>query len=145
MIGYYAQFTPDPESDRFFTITFPDLDWGVSQGESEADGRAMALDLLRTMIDELIRQGSEIPRPKARRGARYRLIMLPALESAKLELYWAFRASGLRKADFARRVEIPKTAVDRLFHLKHHSRLDQLERAFAVLGKTLAIDIRDAA
>ena len=50
MAGYYARFDPDPKSDRFFTITFPDISWGVSPGENEQDGRGMALDLLRTML-----------------------------------------------------------------------------------------------
>jgi antitoxin HicB len=145
MLGYCARFDPDPESDRFFTITFPDLDWGVSQGEDEEDGRAMALDLLRTMIREHIRKGEGIPRPRVRRGGRYRLIALPALEAAKVELYRIFRASGIHKAELARRMGIPKTTVDRLFDLKHHSRLDQIEAAFSALGKELSIEVRDAA
>ncbi len=102
----------------------------------------MALDLLRTMIREHIRMGEDIPRPRARRGARYRLIALPALEAAKVELYRVFRASGIRKAELARRMGIPKTTVDRLFDLKHHSRLDQIEAAFSALGKELTIEVR---
>lgn len=39
----------------------------------------------------------------------------------------------------------PKTVIDRLFDLTHHSRLDQLEAAFAALGKRLAVQIEDAA
>jgi len=35
--------------------------------------------------------------------------------------------------------------VDRLLGLLHASRLDQLEAAFRVLGKRLAIGIREAA
>jgi antitoxin HicB len=145
MLGYCARFDLDPASDRFFTITFPGMDWGVSQGENEEDGRAMALDLLRTMIREHIRKGEDIPHPRMRRGARYRLITLPALEAAKVELYRVFRVSGIRKAELARRIGIPKTTVDRLFDLKHHSRLDQIEAAFAALGKELTIEVRDAA
>jgi antitoxin HicB len=145
MAGYYARFDPDPKSDRFFTITFPDISWGVSQGENEQDGRGMALDLLRTMLAEHIRRGEEIPHPKSYRGARYRLIALPALEAAKVELYRVFRASGMRKSDLARALGISKTNIDRLFALTRKSRLDQIEAAFAVLGKRVDIEIRDAA
>jgi antitoxin HicB len=145
MIGYYARFDTDPKSDRFFTITFPDLSWGVSQGENAKDGREMALDLLRTMLAEHMRRGEEIPRPKSYRGARYRLISLPALEGVKVELYRAFRASGMRKSDLARALDIPKTNVDRLFSLSRRSRLDQIEAAFAALGKRVEIEVRDAA
>jgi antitoxin HicB len=45
----------------------------------------------------------------------------------------------------ARRLGISKTNVDRLFDLKHHSRLDQIEAAVKALGKELTIDVRDAA
>jgi antitoxin HicB len=145
MIGYYARFDPDPQSDRFFTIAFPDIPWGVSQGENEQDGRGMALDLLRTMLAEHIRRSEEIPRPKAYRGVRYRLIALPALEAAKVELYRVFRASGMRKSDLARSLGISKTNIDRLFALNRKSRLDQIEAAFAALGKRVEIEIRDAA
>jgi len=145
MVGYYALFEPDPESDRFFVITFPDFSWGVSQGENERDGCEMALDLLRTMIAEHIRRGEKLPQPKKYRGARYRLITLSALESAKVELYQVFGPSGVRKADLARRLRIPKANVDRLFDLKRKSRLDQIEDAFHALGKRLTIEIRNAA
>ena len=57
----------------------------------------------------------------------------------------AFEASGLRKAEMARRMGISKVDVDRLFDLTHHSRLDRIEAAFQALGKQLAIEIGDAA
>jgi hypothetical protein len=38
-----------------------------------------------------------------------------------------------------------KTNVDRLFDLRHRSRLDHLERAFRALGKELRVEVRDAA
>ena len=145
MVAYYALFEPDPDSDRFFVITFPDIEWGVSQGENEQDGHAMALDLLRTMLGEHMRKGEPIPRAKNHRGSRYRLIALPALESAKVELYRAFLESGLRKSELARRLGIPKTNIDRLFVLNRKSRFDQIEAAFAALGKRIEIEIRDAA
>jgi hypothetical protein len=40
---------------------------------------------------------------------------------------------------------MPKTTVDRLFDFGNHTRLDQMEAAFATLGKRLAVEIKDAA
>ena len=54
-------------------------------------------------------------------------------------------ASRIRKAELARRLRIPKTTVDRLFDFENHTRLDQIEAAFAALGKELSIIVRDAA
>jgi antitoxin HicB len=67
------------------------------------------------------------------------------LQSAKVDLYRAFLESGLRKEEFARRIGIPKTHIDRLFSLRHRSRLDQIEAAFAALGKRLHVEARSAA
>jgi antitoxin HicB len=51
----------------------------------------------------------------------------------------------MRKAELARHLGIPTTQVDRLFDLRHHSRLDQIEAAFKALGKEISIEVRDAA
>lgn len=70
---------------------------------------------------------------------------LPALQSAKIDLYTTFQASGLKKAEFARRIGIAKTHIERLFSLRHQSRLDQIEAALAALGKRLHVEAREAA
>jgi antitoxin HicB len=140
---YPALFEPAEEGG--FVVTFPDFGWGVTQGDTEEEAREMAVDALLTMIEEHIRQGEPVPHPTHPRGKRYRFIRLPALEAAKTELYIAFQASGIRKAELARRLGIPKTTVDRLFDFANHTRLDQIEAAFAALGKRLAIEVRDAA
>ncbi|MCU1234630.1 MAG: type toxin-antitoxin system HicB family antitoxin [Candidatus Solibacter sp.] len=140
---YPAKFEPGERGG--FVVSFPDFDWGVTQGDSEQDAREMALDALLTMITVHIRRGEDVPRPSRPRGRKYRIIRLPALQAAKTELYQAFSASGIRKAELARRMGISKVNVDRLFDLKHQSRLDQLESAFKALGKDMAIQIRDAA
>jgi len=140
---YAARFEPAKKGG--FVITIPDFGWGVSQGDTEAEAREMAVALLQTMIQEHIRCGEPIPQPTKRRGSKYRLIRLPALDAAKTALYQIFLQSGLRKSQLARRLKIPKTTVDRLFDLRNHTRLDQIESAFRALGKQISIDIRDAA
>jgi len=140
---YPALFKPTREGG--FVVTFPDFDWGISQGDTEPEAREMAADAIRTMIQEHIRRGEEIPRPSKPRSRKYRMIHLAALDAAKAELYSAFQASGLKKVELARRLGIPKTTIDRLFDLDNHSRLDHIEAAFAALGKRLAVEVRDAA
>jgi antitoxin HicB len=118
---------------------------GVSQGEAEQDSREMAIALLQTLVQEHICRDQEFPKLCSPGSRKYRAIRLPAMQAAKAGLYRQFKPSGLRKIDLARRIGIPKSIVDRLFDLKHHSRLEQLEAAFRVLGKELTIEIRDAA
>ena len=140
---YAALFEPAEEGG--FVVTFPDFGWGITQGDTEQEAREMAADAIRTMIREHIRKGEEIPRPGKPRGRKCRMIRLAALDAAKTELYMAFKGSGIRKAELARRLGIPKTTIDRLFDFDRHTRLDQLEAAFRVLGKRLNVEIQEAA
>ena len=144
MLFFNALFEPDREKGGF-VVTFPDLKWGVTQGETEEDAMAMAADALEMVVRDYIERGEPLPWPSKVRGRKYRAIRLPALQSAKAELYMAFKESGIRKAELARRLGIPKTTVDRLFDFGNHTRLDQMEAAFATLGKRLAVEIKDAA
>jgi antitoxin HicB len=144
MEHYQARFEPDRKAGGY-VVTFPDFGYGVTQGETEEEAMEMARDLLMLTIGDYIREGKPLPAPSRRRGAKFREVVLPALQSAKVDLYSAFLASGLTKAEFARRIGIPKTHIERLFSLRHQSRLSQIEAAFAALGKRLQVEARDAA
>jgi len=140
---YPALFEPAEEGG--FVITFPDVEEAISQGDDEQDALAMARDALITMLAHTIRHGKPVQPPSQQRGRKYRMIELPAMAALKTELYIAFQASGMRKAELARRLGIPKTTVDRLFDFANRTRLDQIEAAFAALGKRIAVEVKDAA
>ena len=139
-----TMFEPDIEKGGY-VVYFPDFPWGVTQGDTEEEAIERALDAITMIIDELMKRGEEVPAPTRRRGRKYRSINLPALAAAKVELYQAFRASGIRKAELARRLGIPKTNVDRVFNLNHSTRLEQLDAAFRAVGKRLLIQVEEAA
>jgi antitoxin HicB len=144
MDHYLALFEPDRKAGGY-VVTFPDFGYGVTQGETDQEAMEMAQDLLMLTIGDYIREGKQLPTPSRRRGGKFRPVPLPALQIAKVDLYSAFLESGLKKAEFARRIGIPKTHIERLFSLRHHSRLDQIEAALAALGKRLHVEARDAA
>jgi antitoxin HicB len=144
MEPYLALFEPDRKAGGY-VVTFPDFGYGVTQAETEEEAMEMAQDLLMLTIGDYIRESKPLPAPRRHRGSKFRPVPLPALQAAKVDLYTAFRESGLKKAEFARRIDIPKTHIDRLFSLRHHSRLGQIESAFAALGKRLHVEMRDAA
>jgi antitoxin HicB len=97
------------------------------------------------VIAHYIDHNQPLPRPRMRRGRRYRAVRLPALLAVKAELYSAFRQAGITKAELARRLGIPRMNVDRLFDPKHRSRLDQIESALLAVSKRLTISVEDAA
>ena len=144
MEPYLGLFEPDPKAGGF-VVTFPDFGYGVTQAETGEEAMEMAQDLLMLTIGDYIRESRPLPAPKRHRGSRFRPVRLPALQAAKVDLYAAYLESGLKKAEFARRIGIAKTHIDRLFSLRHHSRLEQLEAAFGALGKRLHVEARSAA
>jgi len=144
MKHYMAKFERDLE-DGGYVVTFPDFGYGVTQGESVAEADAMARDLLMLTIEDYMRAGKTLPAPQLRKGPRFRAVPLSALQAAKVDLYNAFLESELTKAEFARRTGIPKQQVGRLFSLRNRTQLNQIEAAFAALGKCLHIEVRNAA
>ena len=144
MVHYQALFEPDLMAGGY-VVTFPDFGYGVTQAETDEEAMEMAQDLLMLTIGDYIREHKPLPTPSHRRGAKFRPVPLTALQSAKIDLYTAFLESGLKRAEFSRRIGIPKTHMERLFSLRHRSRLDLVEAAFAVLGKRLHVEARDAA
>ena len=144
MQRYLASFETDLETGGY-SVTFPDFGYGATQGETDDEAMEMAQDLLMLTIGDYMREGKPLPVAGRHRGPKYRPVELPALQRAKVDLYSAFLESGLKKAEFARRIGIPKTHVERLFSLRHHSRLDLIEAGFAALAKRLFVEVRDAA
>ena len=152
MLSYQALFEPAEEGG--FVVTFPDLGHGATQvasdaslhqGESEAEAMEMAVDFLVCVISDYIAGGEPLPEPRKRSGKKYRAVALPALAAAKAELYRAFLACGIRKAELARRLGTSKGNVDRLFDPGHSTRIEQLEAAFSAIGKRMDIEIHEAA
>jgi antitoxin HicB len=144
MEPYLALFEPDRKAGGY-VVTFPDFGYGATQGETDEEAMEMAQDLLMLTISDYIRESRPLPAPRRHRGLKFRRVPLPALQGAKVDLYTAFLESGLKKAEFARRARIHKTHVERLFSLRHHSRLDQIEASFVALGKRLHVEARNAA
>ena len=85
----------------------------------------------------------DVPAPSPAAGRP--TVTLPALVAAKVALYRAMRASGVHKAELARRLGWHRPQVGRLLDINHASRIDHLERALALFGKRLDIRVRDAA
>ena len=100
-----------------------------------------ALELALTFYSE---EWKDLPVASApKRGMR--MIRVPALSEAKFKLYSALRAAGIKKVELSRWLKCSPSQVDRLLDIQHGSKLDQLEAAFAAIGKRIAIDVREAA
>lgn len=140
MLEYRIELVPD-DNDTFL-VTCPQLPLVATFGATEDEARHYAVHAIETALASMIDDGEDIPLPDGSPGTRVRLPLLTAL---KVHLYWAQRASGITRAELARRLSWNRESVDRLFRLDHRSRLEQLEAAFRVLGREVGIDVREAA
>ena len=109
-------------------------------GADEDQAMLQAVDALATALSFYIDARKPLPpASKAKRGQR--CVRPSALESAKLGVYQAMSAQGIKKAELARRLGWHTPQVDRLFDLRHASRLDQIEAAARVLGRQLEVRV----
>jgi antitoxin HicB len=141
MVSYPVRITKEGAA---FLAQFPDVPIAHTFGDSMEECLRNALDALETAFIALMSDRSRIPEPsRIKRGMDF--VTLPALAEAKISLYREMLAADVRKAELARRLHWHKPQVDRLLDLRHDSRLDQLERAFAALGKRVSIAVENAA
>lgn len=143
MVQYPVILDPDEKSG--YTVLFPDLPYGVTQGETVAQCLERAREVITLVLEDVLAENRPIPPARRRRGEKIYYVALPALESAKVELYELMRSMGVTKAGLARRMKVHRQQADRLLDLRHASHLDQVEAAFAALGKRLNITVEDAA
>ena len=73
------------------------------------------------------------------------MVRVPALSEMKFMLYSAMRAAGIKNIELTRRLRCSPSQVSRLLDIQHKSKLDQLEAAFAAIGKRLSVQVHDPA
>ena len=137
MFDYPVTLTPDGDT---VMVTFVDLPEAITFGTDEDEALLQAVDALETALSFYIDARSPLPAPsEPKRGQR--TVHPSALECAKLGVYQAMMEQGIKKTDLARRLGWHLPQVDRLFDLRHASRLDQLEAAARSLGREIRMSV----
>ena len=135
--------TLERDTNGTMRVEFPDVPEANTFGEDADEALMQAVDALESALSMYVEDRRDIPKPSPVK-ARGKAVILPALTEAKLALDSTMRANRVGKAELARRLNWHLPQVDRLLALLHASRLDHLEAAFRVLGKRLAVEIREA-
>ncbi|MCF8156694.1 MAG: type II toxin-antitoxin system HicB family antitoxin [Rhodoferax sp.] len=132
--------TLEAQIEGGFVVTFQDVPEAITQGEDEDEALLYAVDALETGLSFYVESRKPLPQPsKPKRGQK--TVRPGALEGAKLGLYQAMTEQGIRKAELARRLGWHVPQVDRLFDLRHASKLDQIETAARTLGRTVEVRV----
>lgn len=138
MLDYPVTLQAQPEGG--FVVSFVDVPEAITQGEDQDEALLYAVDALETALSFYVDARKPLPvASKAKRGQH--TVRPSALEGAKLGVYQAMTEQGIKKAELARRLGWHMPQVDRLFDLRHASRLDQLEAAARALGRQLQVRI----
>ncbi len=138
MLTYPITLTPD--SNGTLLVGFPDFPEANSVGENERDALAQASDALLTTIEMYFDKRRPVPRPSVPAPGSF-MVTLDALETAKVLVWNEMFTQKLKKADLARMLNVHTPQVDRLFDLKHSSKIEFVEQAARALGKNLTISL----
>lgn len=137
MFDYPVTLTPD---DGTVLVQFPDVPEAITFGADEDEALMQAVDALETALSFYVDDRKPLPVPsKPERGQQ--TVSPSALECAKLGVYRAMTEQGIKKSELARRLGWHMPQIDRLFDLRHASKLDQIEAAAHVLGKHIHIHV----
>lgn len=136
VLTYPVKLAPDEDT---VLVRSPDFREIITFGEDREDALHHAVGAFEEAIAARIHYRKDIPKPS--RG-RIR-VALPTQTALKVLLYQAMREEGVTKSKLAQRLNWHGPQVDRLFEMKHASRLDQLDSAFRALGRRLSVDIED--
>jgi antitoxin HicB len=138
MFDYPVTLTPDDNGTVL--VTFEDVPEAITFGADEDEALLNAIDALETGLSFYVDERKPLP-AASKPGKGQKTVRPSALECAKLGVYQAMTEQGVKKAELARRLGWHMPQVDRLFDLRHASKLDQIEAAAHVLGKHVHVQI----
>ena len=137
MFDYPVTLTPD---EGTVMVTFVDIPEAITFGMDEDEALLQAVDALESALTFYIEDRKLLPTPsKPKKGQK--TVRPSALECGKLGVYQAITEQGIKKSELARRLGWHMPQIDRLFDLRHASKLDQIEAAASVLGKRVKLQI----
>ena len=132
MFNYPTTFTRDGDT---ILVTFRDVPEAITFGANKEEALLNAVDALETGLSFYVESRKALPLPLPSKAKRGEITVSPtALECAKLGVYQAMTEQGIKKAELARRLGWHLPQVDRLFDLRHASKLEQIEAAASALG-----------
>lgn len=137
MFDYPVTLTPD---DGTVLVTFADVPEAITFGADEDEALLNAVDALETGLSFYLDARTSLP-AVSQPAPGQKTVRPSALECAKLGVYQAMTEQGIKKAELARRLGWHMPQVDRLFDLRHASKLDQIEAAANALGKHVHVQI----
>lgn len=135
---YPVELTRDTNGQ--YLVTFPDIPEAITAGDTLEEARQHAVEALETTLDFYFEDRREVPAPsRPQRGQQS--VTLPTLAAAKVLLHNEMVSQNVRKAELARRLDIAPPNIERIFKLKHNTKIETIEAALEALGKHLEVRV----
>ncbi len=138
MFKFPAQFAPD--TDGGYTVTFRDIPEAITQGDTLAEAKAMAVHALVTAMDFYFEDGRAVPVPSKAKAGEV-IVALPHSIAAKVALLNVLVERKQRPVDLAKSMGIKPQEVTLILDLRHATKIDTLAAAFEALGYDLDLAV----
>ncbi len=126
-----------------WVVTVRDLPDVVTSGETREQALELAADAIEVVITARMERDLDVPAPSEAQAGEH-VVPLPAWLAAKASVYRAWKASGLKKVELARRMDRNEVEVRRILNPRHGTKIDQLEEAAKALGGRLVVGFEAA-
>jgi antitoxin HicB len=136
--GY--RYVLERQENGWWLVRFPGIPEALTEGDTEEEARANALDCLTAALEGYVKAGRPLPREGAGQAGRDRAV-LPSLVTAKLAVYETMRTRGWSKLKLAKELGMPENSVRRLLDLRHRSQMWIIDEALAKMNAELSVDL----
>ena len=146
--AYPCSIVQDEEEARAtgreaYVVTFTDVYGANTDGWSWNEAVDMAKDCLEVELGMYVEAREDIPAPGPLAAGQV-LISVAPIVAAKLALYTAMREQNVTNVSLAARLGLQENAVRRLLDPGHHSYITSVEKALAVVWRSLVLEDRPA-
>jgi antitoxin HicB len=136
--GY--RYELERQENGWWLVRFPGVPEALTEGETEAEARANAVDCVVAALEGYMKAGRPLPRDGAGHTGSNRAV-LPSLVTAKLAVYETMRVRGWSKVKLAEELSMPENSVRRLLDLRHQSQMWVIDQAMAKMNADVDIDL----
>ena len=138
-MAFGFRYTLERQENGWWLVRVPGIPEALTEGETEAEARANAVDCVIAALEGYMKAGKPLPRQGATHAGRDRAV-LPSLVTAKLAVYKVMRERGWSKPKLAKQLGMPENSVRRLLDLRHNSHMWIIDEALAKMNAELPID-----
>lgn len=124
-----------------YVVTFPDVYGANTGGWSWDEAVDMAKDCLEVALGMYVEARQDIPAPSPQADGQVLISVAPII-AAKLALYTAMREQNIANVALADRLGLQENAVRRRLDPGHRSHITSVEKALAVVGRSLVLEDR---